>query len=133
MFELPTKLQVFELLAYVMSDAERVVDAEFLPANPFIIDTARQNDKRGAKIEMIVPDEWVKNLNGLREFKDAFIMVRVPREVVLDHVEDKTQERVVSGPTKADPASESAQTDAQDSTGFPANSTGTPSISEEEK
>lgn len=98
MFELPSKLQVYELLVHSLQDMEHLEDVELVPMNPFIFDTARQNDKRGAKMAFIVPDDWVKNVRGLKEFQDVFVMVRVPREVLMDHIERKTNEqREVSG------------------------------------
>lgn len=98
MSEMPSRLQVYELLVHALTDQETLEDVEFIPINQLIFDTARKNDKRGAKMGLIVPDEWVKNIRGLREFQDVFLMIRVPREVLMAHLERKTDElRGVSG------------------------------------
>lgn len=119
MSDLPSRLQVYELLLHALTDQENLEDVEFMPINPFIFDTARQNDKRGAKMGVIVPDDWVKNVRGLKEFQDVFMMVRIPREVLMDHLElKKEQLREVSGslPVQENPeevhASDTPDTDS---------------------
>lgn len=43
---------------------------------------ARQNEKRPAKLELFVPDDWVVNLTKNPKLSDAYLVMRIPREVV---------------------------------------------------
>lgn len=53
-------------------------DIELLPV--WVLDSARLNPKRPANITIAVPDEYVKNLNGL-DPQDVYVMVRVKHNV----------------------------------------------------
>lgn len=65
-----------ELLDWV-----RVVHLEKMEVLPvWVLDSARLNPKRPANITMAVPDDYVKNLNGL-DPQDVYLFVKVPHEV----------------------------------------------------
>ena len=59
--------------AWLVADDE----VEVLPV--WVLDSARLNPKRPANITIAVPDEYVKNLNGL-DPQDVYVMVRVKHE-----------------------------------------------------
>ena len=64
--------------------------------NSVLVNTRRQNDKRSATLEFAVPDELVKNLNGLPQFEDVLAFIRVPREV-MEKIK-KSKESVIIAP-----------------------------------
>lgn len=45
----------------------------------------RQNDKRPARMELFVPDEWAVNVKGNEKLQDAYIMLRIDRAVIEQH------------------------------------------------
>lgn len=59
-------------------------DVEILPVVPLLVGAARKNDKRPARFDMSVPDDWVKNAAGDEELRDVYLVCRVPREHFLE-------------------------------------------------
>lgn len=59
--------------AWLVADDE----IEVLPV--WVLDSARLNPKRPANLTIAVPDEYVKNLNGL-DPHDVYVMVRVKHD-----------------------------------------------------
>jgi len=57
-------------------------DVEVVSAYESFSSAARQNDKRPAKLELFVPDEWVVNMTKNPKLSDAYLVVRLPREVL---------------------------------------------------
>lgn len=55
-------------------------DVENLPVISLMSGAARKNDKRPARLDMHVPDEWVKNIAGDEALRDVYVITRVPRE-----------------------------------------------------
>ena len=47
---------------------------------PLVVEAARKNDKRQAYMKFAVDDGWVKNLTGVKDFVDVYLVVRIPRE-----------------------------------------------------
>lgn len=54
-------------------------ETELLPF--WVKETARQNPKRPAYVQLSVPDEWVKNVKGDERFCDTYIIMRAPAEL----------------------------------------------------
>lgn len=54
-------------------------EIELLPF--WVRDTARENRKHPAYIEIAVPDGWVKNVKGDKKFIDTYVIMRVPAEL----------------------------------------------------
>jgi hypothetical protein len=54
----------------------------FLNDAGLMLDMARKNDKRPAWIKIAVPDEMVVNMKGRPGLMDAYVFIKVPREVV---------------------------------------------------
>ena len=77
---------------------------EAIPLLARIKEVSRQNDKRPALLECIVPDQWVKNLKGEADRVGAFWLIRVPAS------KDRAK-GVESSETGKEPA-ESAATEA---------------------
>lgn len=78
----PKRQLAFALEKY----AERV---EAAPVASLLMDSARQNAKRPAYVQLAVPDEVVKALRGQRD-TDLLLLVRVPREVL-----ERAESRIV--------------------------------------
>lgn len=57
-------------------------DTQALLINPYLADTARDNGKRPAYIKFYSPDAWARNLTGDTDRVDAYIIVRVPKELL---------------------------------------------------
>lgn len=53
----------------------------YMPLFGKMINAKRRNDKRPATVEIIVPDEIVKNLNGNYDQRHEFILVAIPRDI----------------------------------------------------
>jgi hypothetical protein len=68
-----------EALAYALEKYPERVEA--VPLRRLLMDSARQNPRRPAYVQLAVPDEMVKSLRGGEE-GDLMLLVRVPREVV---------------------------------------------------
>lgn len=72
-----------QVLTYAVRDhldkLECLTLGQMMPDDSF---AARQNDKRPAYFNCCVPDSWVKNLKNSEKLQDAWIMVRIPREVI---------------------------------------------------
>lgn len=62
-----------ELIQWVLTVDDSKM--EILPV--WVLDSARLNQKRPANITIAVPDDYVKNLNGLDQ-QDVYLMVKVP-------------------------------------------------------
>lgn len=54
-------------------------DLEMIPLTPSRV--ARKNDKKPARAEIVLPDDWVKNIKGYPELQDVYMVVMVPREL----------------------------------------------------
>lgn len=63
---------------------------EVVPLEQIVTESARQNARRPAYVQLSVPDEVVKSLRGRREEKDLVLLVRVPREVL-----ERSESRIV--------------------------------------
>jgi hypothetical protein len=76
-------------LAYALEKyPERV---ELAPIASLLMDSARQNDKRPAYVQLAVPDDVVKALRGgKRSEGDLLLLARVPREVL-----ERSESRIV--------------------------------------
>lgn len=57
-------------------------EVEISSAYEALAGVSRQNDKRPAKMELFVNDDWVLNLKGNPKLADAYLVVRIPRDVV---------------------------------------------------
>ena len=57
-----------------------------------VIDTARKNDKRPAKVELFVDDDWVKNWKGNQKLVDSYPLIRVDGAVSKLYEERKKEE-----------------------------------------
>lgn len=68
-----------QALAFALERHPERVDV--LPAREILLDSARQNPRRPAYLQLAVPDELVKSVRGGRE-ADLVLLVRVPREVL---------------------------------------------------
>jgi len=68
----------------IMNAAERI-EADTI--GNMYVDSSRQNLKRPATIVLSVDDEWVKNLVGFSAQQDAYVMLRIPRDVYLEYHE----------------------------------------------
>jgi hypothetical protein len=55
---------------------------EIAPLESLMMDSARQNAKRPAYVQLALPDEVVKALRGARGDGDLLLLARVPREVI---------------------------------------------------
>lgn len=69
-------------------------------AIPWIVtNTARKNDKRGAKAEVMIPDDWALNIKGHKELQDSYLTFRIPGELFAEYRSKKdmteSQRRVV--------------------------------------
>ena len=54
----------------------------YIGTSDWVYDTARQNDKRPARITFAVPDDHVKNLAGFNDQRDFYFYVRVPKDAL---------------------------------------------------
>lgn len=113
----PNKLQTYALLSYAFQ--WHMADVEMTPINQWLIEDSlvRQNDKRPAKATMYLPNPWVLNMRGDKEFEDVFVMVRVPREVLVEHIEQTIEEASVS--RQKDATQEPHQSDSTQPTTLP--------------
>lgn len=50
-----------------------------MPNTDYVV---RQNDKRPAKISLFIPDDWAMNIKNNPKLQDAYVFMRIPREVV---------------------------------------------------
>lgn len=73
------KMSIHHLLQYVLD--EHAADYEVVSINQLLIDGARKNDKRAAFLRFHCPDEWTLNLSGDMALVDAYVALRVPREI----------------------------------------------------
>jgi len=88
-------------MAQALMDSSNPIE---MVANASIVGWARQNDKHPGigKIEMLIPDEWAKNLQNE---PDSYVLCRFPRKLFdqLVIVED-TVDTIVSDSTEQEPA-----------------------------
>ena len=68
-----------QALAFALERAPERVDA--IPVREILLDSARQNPRRPAYLQLAVPDEMVKAVRG-GEQGDLVLLVQVPREVL---------------------------------------------------
>jgi hypothetical protein len=68
-----------EALTYALEKYPERVEA--VPLGRLLMDSARQNPRRPAYVQLAVPDELVKSLRGGGD-GDLVLLVRVPRDVV---------------------------------------------------
>ena len=69
-----------EFAAYALADHPDKVEAGSMLGA--IIDVARQNDKHPAWVKVVVGDDLVKNIKGNEKLKNAYIMLKIYREVI---------------------------------------------------
>ncbi|HEV7667018.1 MAG TPA: hypothetical protein VGS22_00715 [Thermoanaerobaculia bacterium] len=56
---------------------------EVIPVRELIMDSARQNERRPAFVQLELPDEMVKGLRGREDQEpNLLLLVRIPREVL---------------------------------------------------
>jgi hypothetical protein len=75
-------------LAFALDKYPERVEAA--PVASLLMDSARQNAKRPAYVQLAVPDEVVKALRGQRSDSDLLLLVRVPHEVL-----ERAESRIV--------------------------------------
>lgn len=75
-----TKLLAHHLMKWVLEREE--MDYEVLSLNNLVSDTARKNDKRNAYMKFVCPDSWISNVSGDTKLVDAYLAIRVPRELL---------------------------------------------------
>jgi len=68
-----------QALAYALERYPERVDA--IPVREILLDSARQNPRRPAYLQLAVPDDMVKAVRG-GEQGDLVLLVQVPREVL---------------------------------------------------
>lgn len=115
----PNKAEVYSFLRYAFRT--NIAGVELRTINQLVFDTARKNDKRPAKFELFVEDEWVKNIRGNQLLQDVFVMVRVPRET-FDLYLNELRER--ASPSLDPPESGSHQSESKADAASPANLAG---------
>lgn len=71
--------RVNQALAYAMEHYPERVSA--IPVGEILLDSARQNPRRPAYLQLAVPDEVVKAVRGGGD-TDLFLLVQVPREIL---------------------------------------------------
>lgn len=81
------KMELAELIVSVIQKDPKEID--FLPLNQVLIEGVRQNDKRPAWIKAAVPDGWVVNLMKNEKLTDGFIVAKVSREFIEQHMKGK--------------------------------------------
>lgn len=69
------KAKSTELVTWTLSNQKEI---EILPV--WVMDTGRLNEKRPAYVKMAVPDDYVKNLNGV-DPQHIYLMVKIPYDV----------------------------------------------------
>ena len=55
---------------------------ETIDVRELVMESARQNPKRPAYLQLAVPDDFVKSVRGRREDGDLVLLVRIPKEVL---------------------------------------------------
>ena len=73
------KMSIHYLLLWALQ--EHAADYEVVSVNNLLIDGARKNDKRAAFLRFHCPDDWALNLAGDMALVDAYVAIRVPREL----------------------------------------------------
>lgn len=81
------KMELAELITSVIQKEPKEI--EFLPLNQVLIEGVRQNDKRPAWIKAAVPDGWVVNLMKNEKLTDGFVIAKVSREFIEQHMKGK--------------------------------------------
>ena len=75
-----------ETFADLMTDVldHGLQEIEWMICNKWVDPTecARENEKRPAYIRLHCPDDWVTNLHGMGGFRDTYLMVRIPIEMI---------------------------------------------------
>lgn len=66
-------------LAYALEHHPRKV--EIVDLRELVTESARQNPKRPAYVQLAVPDEVVKSVRGRKEDGDLVLLVRIPKEI----------------------------------------------------
>ena len=79
------KAKATELVTWTLSNQKEI---EILPV--WVMDTGRLNEKRPAYVKMAVPDDYVKNLNGV-DPQHIYLMVKIPYNVHESWVEWSSQ------------------------------------------
>jgi hypothetical protein len=69
-----------QALAFALERYPERVEA--VPVRDILLDSARQNPRRPAYLQLAVPDDVVKTVRGGGDGADLVLLVRVPREVV---------------------------------------------------
>ena len=68
-----------KILAYALENHPEKV--EMVDARELLMDSARQNPKRPAYIQLAVPDKFVKTLRGRADDADLVLLVHIPKDV----------------------------------------------------
>jgi hypothetical protein len=77
---MPTLEDPRQALAFALERFPERVDA--VPVRKILLDSARQNPRRPAYLQLAVPDEVVKAVRGGGDQGDLVLLVQVPREVL---------------------------------------------------
>lgn len=69
-------------------------------AIPWVVtDVMRANEKRRAKAEVVIPDDWALNIKGFKDLQDSYVTFRIPGELFAEYRSKKdmteSQRRVV--------------------------------------
>lgn len=69
-----------EALAYALENHPQRVES--VDVRELLMESARQNPKRPAYLQLAVPDDLVKSVRGRKEDGDLVLLVRIPKEVL---------------------------------------------------
>lgn len=69
-----------ETLAYALENHPQRV--ETVDVRELLMESARQNPKRPAYLQLAVPDDLVKSVRGRKEDGDLVLLVRIPKEIL---------------------------------------------------
>lgn len=75
-------LEILSFLVHALKKFPETIDINTI--GNLLVNAARQNDKRPAFFQLVVQDDWVKNVYGHEDLQDVFIIARIPREVLND-------------------------------------------------
>lgn len=67
-------------LKYALEKHPEKVEA--VDVRELLMESARQNPKRPAYVQLAVPDDVVKGLRGRRDDGDMVLLVRIPKDVL---------------------------------------------------
>lgn len=73
---------LLELLEHALTDAPERISAVRVDGTGVLRASSRHNSRRPGSMKVAVPDSWVRNVRGRRGLRDAYLLVKIPREVV---------------------------------------------------